>query len=700
MHITYRYLALLLLCVATQAWSRQPPIKVACIGNSVTFGYGLQEVAGTYPMQLQDLLGDAYAVGNFGHSGATLLRNGHNPYYKTAAFADALAFVPDIAVIHLGLNDTDPRNWPEYRDEFAADYGWLLDTLRAVNPEIKLYLCRLTPIFSGHPRFKSSTREWYWQIQHLLPQIAAHHGAALIDLHAPLYHRPDLFADNLHPDATGAGIIAQTVYSKITGNFGGLQLAPIFADHGVLQRDQPIRIHGQANAHSAIEVDFAGETRHAQTNSDGQWEVKFEPKPAGGPYVLAIRGGGKSIERRDMLVGDVWLCSGQSNMAFPLRAAIGGDSLAAAAADYPNLRLAHFQPVAATDPRAWDADVLQQVNELAYFSGSWQRATPENARAFSAIAYAFGAQIQQEEGVPIGLIQVAVGGSGIESWIDRYTLEHDPLLVDMLSGWRTSDFIMQWSRERAAVNLKQATLVKQRHPYEPAYNFEAGLAPLGGLGLKGVLWYQGESNAQNPELYEAMFAKLVSSWRQRWGQDLPFYYVQLSSIDRPSWPRFRDMQRQLQGRIPHVWMAVSSDLGDSLDVHPPHKLPIARRLADLALQHSYQRDMQAGSPELVRIQQQEGEWMLEFGNAEALRLAGQGPLHGFEFVTASGIAVPVQGRIVENTVILPMPEGIEASALRYAWQPFTRANLVNERGAPVSTFFQPLNSELCIRKKN
>lgn len=687
-----RYLILLLLCAATQGWTQPKPLKVACIGNSVTFGYGLPEAdGGNYPQQLQQLLGDGYAVANFGHSGATLLRKGHNPYYKTDAFAQALAFVPDIAVIHLGLNDTDPRNWPEYRDDFGADYGWLLDTLRATNPEITLYICRLTPIFSGHPRFKSSTREWYWQIQAAITQIATHQEVELIDLHTPLYHRPDLFADNLHPDATGAGIIARAVYGKLTGDFGGLQLAPIFADHGVLQREQPIRIHGRANAHSAIQVDFAGETRHAQTNSDGHWTVKFDPKPAGGPYSLAVRGEGKLIERNDILLGDVWLCSGQSNMAFPLRAAIGGDSLAASAGAYPNLRLAHFQPVAETNNQPWDAHTLQKINDLAYFSGSWERATPANALAFSAIAYAFGTHLQQAEDVPIGLIQVAVGGSGIESWIDRYTLEHDPLLVDMLSGWRTSDFIMAWSRERAGVNLRDATLAKQRHPYEPAYNFEAGLAPLQDLGIKGVLWYQGESNAHNPELYETLFAKLVSSWRRRLGPGLPFYYVQLSSIDRPSWPYFRDMQRRLQDRIPDAWMAVSSDLGDSLDVHPPHKLPIARRLADLALRHSYHRDIPAGSPELVRIDRQPGQWVLEFQHAQALRIAGDAPLRGFEYVTESGIAIPAQGTIEKNTVILRMPEGVDAKALRYAWQPFTRANLVSEQGTPVSTFYRTLN---------
>lgn len=680
---------LFVLCVVTTAWAQQP-IKVACIGNSVTYGYGLPDAGDTYPMQLQQQLGEDYEVGNFGHSGATLLRQGHNPFYKTEAFAQALAFAPDIAVIHLGLNDTDPRNWPNYGDEFEADYGWLLDTLRVINPHVQLYLCRLTPIFSGHPRFKSSTRDWYWQIQDIIPEIAAQHDVELIDLHTPLYHRPDLFSDNLHPDATGARIIAQVVYGKLTGDYGGLQLAPIFADHSVLQREQPIRFHGQANALKPVWVDFAGETKRTIANADGRWTITFSARPAGGPHTLVVRSEDRTIERSDILIGDVWLSSGQSNMAFPLRAAVGGDSLIRAASANPNLRLAHFKPIAETHNEAWDAQTLQDVNDLAYFSGAWERATPENAAAFSAIGYAFGSHIQRAEGVPIGLIQVAVGGSGIESWIDRYTLEHDPSLVDMISTWRTSDFIMQWSRERAAVNLVHAVLPKQRHPYEPAYNFEAGLAPLEGLSFKGVLWYQGESNAHNPTLYEVMFARLVSSWRQRWGEDLPFYYVQLSSIDRASWPRFRDMQRRLQKQVPAVWMAVSSDLGDSLDVHPPHKLPVAKRLAELALQHSYGHDIQAASPELLCVYPQRDQWVLEFGGAKYLKVADGNTLRGFEYVTAKGLAVPAMGTVDKNTVILQIPHGADVKALRYGWEPFTRANLCSERGTPVSTFYHTL----------
>lgn len=683
---------ILFLCCFAGAFAQQTPIRVACIGNSVTYGYGLQDTgAGTYPVQLQELLGDAFQVGNFGHSGATLLRDGHNPYFKTDAFAQALAFTPDVAIIHLGLNDTDPRNWPAYRGRFIADYTWLLDTLRAVNPQVELYISQLTPIFSGHPRFKSSTREWYWQIQDLISKIAKHQNVELIDLHTPLYRRTDLFSDNLHPDAIGAGIIARTVYAKVTGDFGGLQLDPVFNNHMVLQREQPVRIYGTANADTPLEIAFGGETLRTTSTSDGKWAAVFKPKQAGGPYRLEIRSQAESIILEDILIGDVWLSSGQSNMDFPLRAAIGGDSLAAQASDQPLLRLAHYRPLAATDNQAWSEYILEEVNELNYFSGSWTVSSPAEALDFSAIAYAFGAQVQHEAGIPIGIIQVAVGGSGIESWIDRYTLEHDPLLVDMMANWRHSDFIMPWSRERAAINLEHATLPKQRHPYEPTYNFEAGIAQLTGLPIKGVLWYQGESNAHNPELYRVMFKQLVYSWRQRWGADLPFYYVQLSSINRSSWPYFRDMQRRLQHEIPNVWMAISSDLGDSLDVHPPHKLPIARRLADLALQQSYGRDIEARSPELMRIERRADSWVLVFDFAESLHTLGDAPLLGFDYVTPSGDSVPIQGIVEKNTVILPVPAGIKVEALRYAWQPFSQANLMNERGVPISTFFETLD---------
>jgi len=229
----------------------------------------------SYPAQLQTMLGDRYVVQNFGHNGATLLRKGHNPYYKTNEFFNALQFNPDIAVIHLGLNDTDPRDWPNYKDDFESDYAWLLDTLKKINPLIKIYICRLTPIFSGHPRFKSGTRDWFWEIQNLIPQIAKANKVNMVDLNTPLYKRPDLFADNLHPNVEGASIIASTVYKAISKNFGGLHVASVFADNMVLQRERPIAIYGIANAGDLVTVNFNGKKIIAATNEYGQWKAVF-----------------------------------------------------------------------------------------------------------------------------------------------------------------------------------------------------------------------------------------------------------------------------------------------------------------------------------------------------------------------------------------------------------------------------------------
>lgn len=689
MHINlYRNLALVVLLTVMNLTSfAATPIKVACIGNSVTFGAGLTNPQlDSYPAQLQQLLGSAYQVENFGRNGATLLKKGHNPYHKTEEFQQALAFNADIAIIHLGLNDTDPRNWPDYKDNFEADYAWLLDTLRKQNPSIKLYVSRLTPIFSGHPRFKSGTRDWYWQIQERIPVIAKANNATLIDLNTALYNRPDLFPDNLHPVKEGAEIIARTVYQNLTGIYGGLQLPQLFTDHMVLQRKQPIPIYGKANAGEHIEVTFNNKHLSATTDAYGQWKVVFPAMQHGGPYELVVKQKDKQITLKNILIGDVWLCSGQSNMAFSLKSAENGQSAAATADQYPNIRLLKLKPLRETDATAWDSLSLAKTNQLAYFSGSWVESNQLAAADFSAIGFHFGKQINQAENIPIGLIQLAVGGSTLESWLDRSTMEHNDKLVDMLNNWRKSDFIMPWGRERADLNLKNATAAKQRHPYEPTYNYEAGIAKLIKSPIKGVIWYQGESNTHNLESFEHLFPTLVSSWRQKWGYDFPFYYVQLSSIDRPSWPSFRYTQYKLSKEIPKSGMAVSLDLGDSLDVHPRKKEEIGNRLAKLALRDTYNRSVVANGPEAMKAEQKGNEIVITFKSAKKLATADQKVLRGFSLVNVKGQIIPASGVIKGKKVHLTLPGTEKFKTVLYAWEPFTRANLVNEAGLPGSTF--------------
>ena len=691
LHRTYGLLFLFCLCNLF-SFSQQV-VKVACIGNSVTYGYGHKNPALTsYPSQLQKLLGEKYVVKNFGHSGAMLLRNGHNPYFKTKEFTAALALHPDVAIIHLGLNDTDPRNWPNFRDEFAPDYAWLIDTIRKSNPSVKIFICRLTPIFSDHPRFKSGTRDWFLQIQDVIPQIAVANSTGLIDLHSPLYSHPDLFPDALHPNEEGAAILAKTVYQKLTGDFGGLQLAPVFASHMVLQRSKPIKFFGAANAAEKITANFNGKQKEVVANENGTWAVEFPAMKAGGPFTARFSSAAKKVILKDLLVGEVWLCSGQSNLYFPLRSAINEPGEMLAAEKNNTLRLLKMQPVVETDKIAWDAATLQKVNALDYFSGTWQKCDSSSAKEFSAVAYYFGKSLQEKLGVPIGLIEVAVGGSTTESWIDRYTMEHHPVLVNELSNWRKSDFFQPWVRERVDTNLKKATNPKQRHPYEPCYNFEAGIQPLVGFPIAGAIWYQGESNAHNIELLETVFPELVKSWRKQWGYTFPFYFVQLSSLNRPSWTSFRYSQLELLKRIPNAGMAVSSDVGDSTNVHPRQKKPVGERLAKLALRFTYgQKNVVPYGPMPVKALAQNDRIVLSFQYANGLKTGDGKPLRGFKLVNEKGEQQEVNAFIQGTNVIVPVDKKEATLEVLYGWEPYTDANLVNGEGLPASTFRLKIN---------
>ena len=668
--------------------------KVACIGDSVTAGYLLANAATeSYPSQLQILMGQQYEVKNFGHSGATLLKKGSTPYFKTEKCAQAIAYRPDIAIIHLGLNDTDPRNWPNYKEDFDADYSWLIDTLRTQNPKVQIYICRMTPIFNEHPRFKSGTRDWFWQIQEHISGIAKANNVKLIDLHEKLYDRPDLFPDALHPIKEGASILAQTVYENVTQDFGGLKLSPIFTDNMVLQRNQPIVIYGNANGGDKVEITLDNHKEVATTNLYGKWKAIFPAMKSGGTHLINISSNGKKIVLKNILIGDVWFCSGQSNMAFPLQKSENGIAEVKKAINNTNLRLFNFEAIAETDDKAWDSITLQKTNQLKFFSGKWKISDSISAKDFSAIAYYFGQNIAREENVPIGLIQVAVGGSPIESWIDRYTLEHDDKVVDVLTNWRKSDFMMPWVRSRADVNLKDAKNPKQRHPYGPSYNFEAGVTHFTEFPIKGIIWYQGESNAHNIELYEHLMPVLVESWRKAWGTtSLPFYYVQLSGTDRPTWPSFRDMQNRIQKEIPNSGMAISMDYGDSTNVHPIRKKEVGDRLALLALKYTYGKAITANGPQALKASQKGDLIAVSFSNAKQLSTSDKKEVLGFELVTEKGIQIESKAKIVKDLVEITIPKGEKIKTVLYAWKPYTTANLVNEANLPCSTFMLELES--------
>jgi len=662
-------------------------IKVACVGNSVTWGMTITDrEKNCYPAQLQKLLGNKYEVRNFGHSGTTLLQHGHRPYVDQQEYQDALNFKADLVIIHLGLNDTDPRNWPEYSEGFNADYIRLIDSFRQANPKAKIWICLMTPIFDRHPRFESGTRDWHAQIQKHIRQVATATRVPLIDLNTPLYSRPDLLADAIHPNAEGAKIIAETVFEALTGNYGGLSLSPLYTDGMVIQRNKPIVFRGKANAGETVKVNFNGHMLSAITNDAGKWKITFPAEKAGGPYKAQISTKKEKLTIKDIYVGEVWLCSGQSNMELPVNAVQSKTQDLNEADSQTRLHLFNMSAIYPTTAVAWSANACDSVNRHQYLHiGPWRNCSQESLGGFSAVAYHFGKKLADSLQVPVGIICNAVGGTTTESWIDRHTLEQR--MPAILRDWYHGDFGMKWARERALQNISVSKNPLQRHPYAPAYMFETGMLPLKGYSIKGVVWYQGESNAHNMELHERLFPMLQKSWRNFFHNlELPFYFVQLSSLNRPSWPRFRDSQRRMASRLRNTWMAVTTDVGDSLDVHYTNKKPVGERLGLQALHHSYDYNIESDGPICHSVSAKDNGLELQFIHAKSLSAKG-GRLIGFEVAGADGIYYPAEAQITSSNTILVRSSSVTRPLyIRYGWQPFTRANLVNEVGLPCSTF--------------
>ena len=662
------------------------PLRVACVGNSVTYGYGLAErETQAYPVVLQQLLGSGFDVRNFGHSGSTLLSKGHRPYIEQQAYADALAFRPDWVIIHLGLNDTDPRNWPNYGDDFIQDYCRLIDAFRSANPKAKVWICRMTPIGHRHSRFRSGTRDWHAQIQEAIGRVAHAAEVECIDLHAPLYTRPELFPDALHPNAEGARIIAETVYCRLTGNFGGLQLPAYYGNGMVLQRGDSLRFHGKANRGEKVRIAFGGKTSDVVAGADGEWSDVRKCLPAGGPYKLTVSTKKQKVVIDSLFVGDVWFCSGQSNMELPVSQTATAQEDITNASKARDLHIFNMRTRYPTDNVEWERTVLDSVNHLRLFAPvRWQKADGRAVANFSSIAYHLGRVLADSLQIPVGIICNAVGGTTTESWIDRKTLEWE--FPQILYNWYHGDFGMKWARERALKNIAQTTDKLQRHPYEPCYMFESGMLPFTGMNVKGVVWYQGESNAHNIELHERLFPLLENSWRTFFAAErLPFYVVQLSSLNRPSWPSFRNSQRLLAEKCPFTYLTVTTDVGDSLDVHYKNKRPIGERLARQILRHSYSCDLLSDSPELRSVSSEGNMLRLSFDHSAGLT-AADGRLKAFEVAGIDGLYHPAEARIEGETVIVFSEKVKKPHFVRYGWKPFSDGNLVNGAGLPASTF--------------
>ncbi|MCK4745673.1 MAG: hypothetical protein KAT15_01490, partial [Bacteroidales bacterium] len=329
------------------------------------------------------------------------------------------------------------------------------------------------------------------------------------------------------------------------------------------------------------------------------------------------------------------------------------------------------------------------INEGEYFiAGPWLSCTPASVSDFSAVAYYFGKELYKNLGVPIGLIHNSVGGSNTESWIDRKTLEFNPEFVDMLEDWLNNEQVQDWCQERSGDNLKNSDNPNQLHPFAPSYLFGTGIRPLEKYPFQGVIWYQGESNAEKIRQHEKLFTTLVSDWRRFFDNEkLPFFYVQLSSLNRETWPEFRDSQRRLMSKLPNSGMVVSSDIGNPTDVHPKNKKDVGLRLSLWALAKVYGQDLVYSGPLYKSMEIHKNKITLFFNHAgSGLTASGDQTFRGFEIAGEDGIYIPAKVKIRDNYVQVRGKKVWKPKNVRYGWQPYTDANLINREGLPASTF--------------
>ena len=499
-------------------------------------------------------------------------------------------------------------------------------------------------------------------------------------------------------------IFALAMFTVFAAN-AALKMPWLFDDHMVVQQKVEIPVWGEADPGSAVTVSFSGQSQQARAGKDGKWIVKFNPLPASAvPKKMVITssfGSGKDVvEINDILVGEVWLSAGQSNMWYPLKSCIGGKESAAAAGNI-NIRLLNRRPNAHPSGRVWNEKTLALCTLEKFYGGSWTVDSPESAAAFSAVAYWFGQKLHKELKVPIGLINVAVGGTTTEAYTSREGLLSHPLLKPIVESdlpWFDNEHVAEWPRGRAKQNLsgwlKNPTEPMPRHPFEPIFLFESAIQPLVPMAFAGVIWYQGESNATDagnkvpvPKVkVRAGIETMIRDWRKQWKREFPFYYVQLPGMGRP-WELFREVQLECLN-IPNTGMAVTIDVGNNRNVHPRNKQPVGDRLALWALAKTYGHKIVYSSPLYKGQSKYVGsKFIIEFEHiGKGLGTSDKKSPRGFEIAAVDCIYHPADASVKGNVVTLSSSAVKVPVMARYAWAPFPDCNMVNSAGLPMSPF--------------
>jgi sialate O-acetylesterase len=479
-------------------------------------------------------------------------------------------------------------------------------------------------------------------------------------------------------------------------------LPRILSSHMVVERDLPVHVWGVAAPGEAVSVSFRGETRTTTAEATGRWSVYLKPGAAGGPFELTVNGSpaagatantnaAQTITLSDVLVGDVWVASGQSNMEFAMHQAATADA-DLPHADNARIRLMMVNKKAAEYP-------LDDVEGVA-----WAASTPETAKNFSAVAWYFARAIEQREHVPVGVIDSTWGGTVAEAWTRMGALGADAALAPVFVQWgkmteKESDALLRDKDEqRQRAEAKAAGKPEPQFPghaqllsWGPGMLWNGMIAPLTPFPIRGVIWYQGESNSAlaRAPLYGRVFSTLISDWRHAWGVgDFPFLFVQISNFKSNTtedWAELREQQLKTLA-LGNTAMAVTIDIGNPDNVHPTDKVDVGARLALAARALSYGENVNYSGP-IFRQATPEGNAIRVWFDHYAKGLAAKGgELTGFEVAGADGKFVPATAKIDGNTVVASSDAVAEPRFVRYGWANSPQCNLFDGEGLPASPF--------------
>ncbi len=458
-----------------------------------------------------------------------------------------------------------------------------------------------------------------------------------------------------------------------------VKLPALFSDHMVLQRRLPTRVWGTASPGEKIAIQLDSLRATATANAEGKWTAALPPHEAGGPYELKVN----SIAVHDVLVGEVWLASGQSNMVVQLTRANDPEK-EISAANHPRMRFFQTPSKVAEGP-------IDDVN------AKWTICTPDVAKSYAAVAYFFARDLMQQYDVPVGIVHSAVGGTPAEAWTAMPALQADPILRVYLDNWKkTLDnypaaFAKFEERKKEPRKAGQAALQPPPgpgHRNTPSGLYNGMIAPLVGYTIRGAIWYQGEGNSRMPGTYQRLFETMIRDWRMAWGQgDFPFLFVQLANyLHRDDWAELQESQRRTLG-LRNTAMAIITDIGDPTNIHPTNKQDVGHRLARAARAVAYGERITYSGPLFQQVTPEGSAlrvWFDQTGGA--LKTKDGAAPKTFEIAGGDGKFVAAVAKIEQDTVVISSPDVREPVAVRYAWGGDPVVNLINAEGLPASPF--------------